>query len=121
MTTEQHELEAWLGDDHGLTSEQISDLLATANNIDERYPDPDDEAERQAALMVAYQLMLGQSDVVDEHARKLQRARGDESMALAGLRQAALSLIPDGQETESGFARRAGVDRMAVRTWLGKR
>lgn len=71
--------------------------------------------------IVAYQLMLGQGGVVDEQARKLQRARLDQGDALSGLRQAALTLIPSGADTEAGFARRAGVDRMTVRSWFGKR
>jgi hypothetical protein len=118
---ELHELQAWLGDDHGLNTEQLTELLATTRDIEVRYPDVDDEGERQAALVVAYQLLLGQTDVVDEMARKLHRARSDKSTALAGLRQAALMLIPAGEETQAGFARRANVDRMAVREWLGLR
>jgi hypothetical protein len=47
-------------------------------------------------------------------------ARTAEVAALAGLRQAARQLIPAGDRTEAGFAREASVDRMAVRSWLGK-
>lgn len=121
MATQRHEIEAWLGDDHGLTDQQIDDLTATADEIAARYPDPDDKAEREAALTVAYQLMAGDEGTVEELARELLAARLAEAQALAGLRQAALTLIPSNQETQAGFARRAGVDRMAVRGWFGQR
>jgi hypothetical protein len=119
MSMQRHEMEAWLGDDHGLTNDQIKDLMRVADDIAERYPDPDDQEEHDAALSVAHQIMTG-VDVVEDLAADLLRARLAQSKALAGLRQAASMLIPD-QETEAGFARRANVDRMAVRGWLGKR
>jgi hypothetical protein len=116
-----HELESWLGDDHGLDEDQLAELLDTANEIEDRYPDPDDQDERTAALTVAYRLAQGQDEVVDELAKERADARATESRALAGLRQAALTLIPSESRTEAGFAKQAGVDRMAVRSWLGKR
>lgn len=115
------ELEAWLGDNHELAEGQLAELLRLADEIHGRYPDPDDQAERDAALSTAYQLLLGNDEVIDELAQKRANARAAESHALAGLRQAALMLIPTESRTESGFARQAGVDRMAVRGWLGKR
>lgn len=117
--TERHEIEAWLGDDHGLTDDQIGSLVRTADEIAARYPEPDDADEREAALTVAYRVMV-EDDPVAELGDALLRARIAEARALAGLAQAAASLIP-GRETESGFADRAGVDRMTVRGWLGKR
>lgn len=121
MSTQRYEIEAWLGDNHGLTDEQVDNLVTTADDIASRYPDPDDADEREAALTVAYRLMAGDESVVDTLAAELAAARQVQVKALAGLRQAALDLIPEGCATEKGFARRAGVDRMAVRGWLGKR
>lgn len=115
------ELEAWLGDDHGLDEDQLAELLRAADEINGRYLDPDDQPERDSALSTAYQLMLGQDEVIEELAQKRADARAEESQALAGLRQAALMLIPNESRTEAGFAKQAGVDRMAVRSWLGKR
>lgn len=116
-----HELAAWLGDDHGLTDDQIDDLLARADEIEARYPDPDDREEAQAALTVAYRLMVEDSGVVvAELAATRTAARTAELAALAGLRQAATQLIPHGDRSEAGFAREGGVDRQAVRAWLGK-
>ena len=118
---QQHELEAWLGDDHGLDEDQIAELLRHADDIEERYPDPDDQEERDAALSTAYRLIRLEDEVIGELAQERSDARAAESRALAGLRQAALMLIPTESRTEAGFARQVGVDRMAVRSWLGKR
>lgn len=116
-----HEIEAWLGDDHGLTDEQVDDLAQAAEDIHQRYPDRDDDDEREAALIVAYRLLVENKDaVIDALADDLTRARVAESRALAGIRQAAIDNDVNGG-TEAGFARRSGVDRMAVRGWLGKR
>lgn len=118
---QQYELEAWLGNDHGLTDEQFADLLAQAEDIQGRYPDPDDQDVRDAALSTAHRLLLGQDDVLTELAKQRADARAAESQALAGLRQAALMLVPDGSRSEKGFAEQVGVDRQAVRKWLGKK
>jgi hypothetical protein len=121
---QRYELEAWLGDDHGLTAEQVTELLATAGDIEQRYPDPDDNDERQAALTTAYRLMTGYGQAIVDLNEQLMRARVEEARALAGIRQAALTLIrPGGRgiESEQGFALCVGVDRMTVRGWLGKR
>jgi hypothetical protein len=121
VTVQRHEIEAWLGDDHSLTDDQIDDLMREADEIAERYPDADDQDERDAALAAAYRIMVGEADsLVEELGRERLTARIAEAKALAGLRQAATMLVP-ASESESGFARRAGVDRMAVRGWLGKR
>ncbi|MFJ6559934.1 hypothetical protein ACIQMV_08635 [Streptomyces sp. NPDC091412] len=118
---QMHELEAWLGDDHGLTGEQLAELLAQADEIQERYPDPDNQPERDAALSTAYRILLVQDEVIGELAQQRADARAAELQALAGLRQAALMLISTGSRTEAGFAKQVGVDRMTVRNWLGKR
>lgn len=128
---QRYEVEAWLGDDHGLTGEQVDLLTATASEIGQRYPDPDDADEREAALTVAYRLMVEDPDsVVAELASMLTGARLVECRALAGLRQAAVDLIDpapirgrrdDSIRSQSGFAARAGLDRAGVIRWLGKR
>jgi hypothetical protein len=120
--TQRYEIEAWLGDNHGLTDDQIDELTRLAEELRERYPDPDDQEERDAALSAAHRIMVDMPDaVVEDLARELFAARMAEAKALAGLRQAAIMMVGWGTETEAGFARRAGVDRMAVRGWLGKR
>ena len=117
-----HELEAWLGDDHGLTSEQLDELLTEANEIEERYPDADDQAERDAALSAAYRLMVEPlEDVLADFSKQRADARAAESAASAALQQAAQSVIPDDQLSEAAFARTVGVDRMTVRKWTQDR
>ncbi len=117
---QQYELEAFLGDDHGLNEGQIAELLAKADEIEERCDaDPDEMGEE---LVAAYRLMReNPGDVVKELAERRLAAIVAEANALAGLRQAAIVLIERGDFTESGFSRAAGVDRMTVRKWLGKR
>jgi hypothetical protein len=116
----RYELEAWLGDDHGLTDDQVAELLEIASDLDERHPDYDNSEEREAALTVAYRLLSApyeSGELVKGLGRELLQARQAERNALAALRQAATMLT----ESEAGFARAAGIDRMTVRAWLGKR
>ena len=121
MSMQRYELEAWLGDDHNLTDDQIDDLLGTAAEINERFPDADDQAECDAALTAAYRVLTEDAGaVVTDLAAARSNARAAEVAALAGLQQTAVTLIERGDSTESGFARQANVDRMTVRKWLGK-
>ena len=126
---QRYELDAWLGDDHGLTEAQITGLLHAAEDIEARYPDPDDADDRETALTVAYRLLVeSPEDVVAELGADLSRARLAELRCRVAVRQAALSLVDPaagkgerGLSSEGGFATAVGVDRMAVRGWLGKR
>lgn len=116
-----YELEAWLGDNHGLNKDEMTDLLAQADEINERYPDDDDQPERDAALAAAYRLVTEPvEDVLADYSTQRATARAAESVAAAGLQQAARTLVSNGNLSEAGFARVAGVDRMTVRKWLGK-
>lgn len=118
---QRYEIEAWLGDDHGLTEEQFETFTQIAQDVEARYPGPDDADDAQEALTVAHRLLVDDSEVLDELHQELLAARVAESRVLAAIQQAAMQLIPSKQETEAGFARRVGVDRMTVRGWLGKR
>jgi hypothetical protein len=120
MGMQRYELEAWLGDDHGLTEDQIDELLRHADEIGERYPDPDDQDEAREALATAHRLIIGERNVVAQLATERTAAKAAELRALAGLQQAAIMETRNG-ESESGIARQAGVDRMTVRKWIGKR
>lgn len=128
--TQRYELEAWLGDDHGLTDEQITELMRVSDEIEQRYSEDGDEdrESREAALTVAYRLMVEDAEtVVRDLSAALWQARLAEARALAGLRQGALTLVKDpgkgarGIRTQQGYADRAGVTRMTVRDWLGLR
>lgn len=118
---QRHEILAWLGNDHGLTGEQLDEFTTAADEIEQQYPDPDDQDEAQAALIAAYRLLVeDQGAVVGELSAQLISARRAELLAVAGLKQAANQLIGAHVRTESGFAREVGVDRMTVRAWRGK-
>ena len=119
---QRYELDAWLGTDHGLTDEQIDELLTTAGDIEEQYPSEDDRDDRDAALTAAYRLMVETpEDLVADLAAERAAAKAAERKALVALRQVAVTRISNGDATEAGFAQQAGVVRMAVRKWLGKR
>jgi hypothetical protein len=116
------ELKAWLGDNHGLGEDELTELLDEANEIGERYPDPDDQPERDAALSAAYRLMTEPvEDVLADYGKQRSDARAAASAASAALQQAARTVVADGKLSEAGFSRVAGVDRMSVRKWLDKR
>lgn len=119
-TTDRTEILAWLGEAADeMTREQVDDLTRHAADIADHYgEDAFDEA--NSALITAHQIMTG-VDPVRDLAQQLTRARAEQAEALAGLRQAAIMQVGMGDETQAGFARRAGVDRMAVREWLGQR
>lgn len=128
MSMQRHEMEAWLGEYHGLTEEQITDLMRTADEIGERYPDRDDQEDRDAALYAAYELMLrAPADVITEQATLIEQGRTMQRRGLAGARQTVVTLEargeldPRGELNESSVARLLGVDRMTIRGWLGKR
>lgn len=140
--TQRHEIEAWLGDDHGLTDDQVTGLMEISDEIYARYCTPDEgvddpemveldlaqasEVERQEALTTAYRLMVEQpGEVVTQLGVALRSTRQQETRVMAALRQAARQLVATGGgqgiESQAGFARAAGVDRMTVRDWLGLR
>lgn len=139
MSTQQHEIEARLGEDHGLDDDQVTELARIADYLIDRYCTPDEECEdpeaaradlleltadeRDAALVTAYRLMRGEDSVVDELKVELQQVRRADARVKASLAQAARMVIQPGTrgaDSEAAFARRVGVNRMTVRDWLGK-
>lgn len=139
MPTQRYELESWLGDDHGLTDDQVTELMQIADDIYDRYVtvdpdafDPDQyqrdleqesETEREAALLVAYRLMV---EPAAEVVAELRAAREAGRVATIGLRQAATQLVDPyagkgarGLRSQAGYATAAGVDRSVVREWIG--
>lgn len=119
---QRYELEAWLGDNHGLDEKELTELLDQANEIEERYPDIDDQVERDAALSAAYRLKTEPvEDVLVDYGKRRSEARAAASAASAALQQAARIVVAPDKLSEAGFARVAQVDRMSVRKWLDKR
>lgn len=115
------DLMAWLGpaaDD--LTAEQVERVVEAARDIDERYPDPDEQAERDAALSATVQYLLGETTPEDA-ARALVDARRREQEAYVAALQVAVVAHRYGGVPKATAARRAGIDRMRLLTALGER
>lgn len=110
----------WLGPAaEDMTDEQIERFTRVWDHIEQRYPDPDDQDERDAALSAAVQYLLGDTTTT-QAGDELLRARQRAAEALAAARQVAVMAVEDGRP-EATTAREIGVDRMALRGWLGKR
>ncbi len=115
------DVQGWLDSPHGLAPQQADQL---AHQVATRLPGDTDRTARQAALDAGRRLMLGDATVVAELANQLAAARAADLHARAVLQQAALMMVEPGTRgarSEAAFARRAGVDRMTMRKWLGKR
>ncbi len=113
---------AWLGPAaEELTAEQTERIAAEASAINERYPDPDEQPERDAALSAAVQYLLGETTPEDA-GRELAGARQRTAEAFAASVQIATMLVADaGGKDKSGAARRTGIDRMSLLKALGER
>lgn len=130
---QKHDVEAWLGDNHNLDAFDVTELQRQADLIAARYPNPDDEHEREVALTAALEVVVDAGDpeaVVAGMGRDLAAARSQERAAWVRLGQAASMLVelpsmenpsPKGVRSQRGFAKAAGVDRMTVLKWLGLR
>lgn len=117
---DHHGMMAWLGpasDD--LTEEQIDRLVTESGRIGERYPDPDEQPERDAALSAAVQYLLGET-TIDDAGRLLTLARLEQERAMAAAKQIAAMASADGVP-DAEAARRASIDRMTLLKVLRKR
>ena len=115
-----HELMAWLGPAADtLTAEQTERVAAEARNIAERYPDPDEQPERDAALSAVVQYLLGETTAEDAN-RALIDARRREREAYVAAERIAVMMVRDGVPKATA-ARRAGIDRMSLLKALGER
>src|SRR5690606_42046674 len=95
---QDHELMAWLGpaaDD--LTPERIERISAEARRIAERWSDPDEQPERDAALSTVVQYLLGETTPEDA-GRALLDARRREREAYAAAETIAVMLVGDGSQ-----------------------
>jgi hypothetical protein len=129
MTTQRSEVEAWLGDGHGLDDKQVTKLKQLADGITKRYPD--DRGARETAWAVARELLVAETEAAEtEVVRQLGiarlEARQAEQDALVGLQQAALQLVDSGENrkargvrSKQGFAQYSGVARSRIQEWLG--
>lgn len=118
--TATDDLMAWLGpaiDD--MTAEQTERVAAEARRIGERYPDPDEQPDREAALTAVVQYLLGETTPEDV-SRALTEARRRAHEAYVAAEQVAVMLVGDGTP-KAVAARQAGIDRMSLLKALGER
>ncbi|WP_341719916.1 hypothetical protein QQG74_09520 [Micromonospora sp. FIMYZ51] len=116
-----NELMAWLGPAAAeLTAEQIDQVADAARDIDTRYPHPDEQPERDAALSATVQYLLGETTPEDAD-RALIEARRREREAYVAALQVAVMAHRVGGVPKATAARRAGVDRMRLLKALGER
>lgn len=116
-----HGLMAWLGPAVGeLTAEQIERIADEARDIDDRYPDPDEQPERDAALSATVQYLLGETTPEDAN-RALIEARRREREAYVAAVQVAVMMVRDGAMQKAPAARAVGIDRMSLLKALGER
>jgi hypothetical protein len=107
MTMQRHELDAWLGPD-GWTDEQRGKIAEDFGTWERQHPDADqDEA---AAMLTA---------IAQHHDGTLKIPNLAEVRREA--KAAVVVSVTVGGMSEAEAARAAGVDRMSVRKWLGKR
>lgn len=114
------ELMAYLGPAAGdLSEEQLADIQAAAKEIGARYPHPDDQDKRDAALSVT--VMHAAGDVtLDDACGDLRSARAEERRAYAAALQLAVLAVKSGMP-KAVAARGAGIDRMSLLAALGER
>lgn len=116
---------AWLGlgdatiwPDGDPTGDQLARFYAAATVIEARWPDPDDQHERDAALSAALGIITGE-DSVEAIGRRATEAQGALLHARAEQVGAALA-ASDTYPSEQALADALGVTRMTIRSWLGK-
>lgn len=121
-----NEVADWLGHAASeITPEQLERLADMSRDIDQRYLDPDEQGERDAALSAALQHLLGETTAEDA-ARTLIDARTAADRAYAAALQHAVMLVRDREAAgerpnKLGAAKAAGVDRMSLLKALGER
>lgn len=114
----RHSLDAWLGAD--LTDDQIERLEHEADLIDLRYPEPDEQSERDAALSAAVQYVLGETTPADA-GDALNAARRHLAAAMAASKQIGSMAVRDGSMKKAPAAVAVAIDRMTLLTVLGDR
>lgn len=129
MDYDMNALMVWLGPAADeLTAEQIERVAEADRDIQERYPDEDDEPVREAALSATVQYLLGDTSA-EEAKRELAEARGRERRAYVHALQVAVMMVREARATgvgerlvdKKGKAEACGIDRMGLLRALGER
>lgn len=112
---------AWLGPAADtITPDQLDQLAEAARDIDQRYPDEDEQLERDAALSATLQYLLHETTPADA-SRTLIDARLAERRAYIAALQIAVMHHRVGGVDKTNAAREAGIDRMRLLKALGER
>jgi hypothetical protein len=119
--TNVDDLTAWLGPAADqLTAEQREAFDAAAADIAQRYPHPDEQAERDAALSATVQYLLGETSAHDA-ARTLVAARAEERRAFVHAEQVGVLLVRLERSQKAPAAEAVGISRGALLKALGER
>lgn len=117
MTT--HAMTVWLGPAAEEMTDDHRDRFARIwGEVQDRYPDRDDDGLRDAVLSAAVQYLLGEC-TLDTAAAGLASARAAVHEHLETAKQVALMAIEDGM-TEKDAAKRIGLNRLTLRRAAGK-
>jgi len=118
--TARADAEQWLADHEiQIAAAELRRFVQVWTDLARRYPDSEDAAVRDAALHAAVRYIGGYLTPADV-GKTLAKARAKADEAMAAARQVAVMAVDDGAP-EATTARDVGVDRMALRKWLGKR
>lgn len=108
-----------------LTDADVKKLVTAGRSIRQQYPQAPELA--AAAFEMAFRLLTEDPEaVVDVYRGALESLRVDEARLVAGLRQAAVTLLApatpggraaDGLAGQTGFAVASGIDRGTVHRW----
>lgn len=110
--------------DSRLTPDQVERLARITDEINQRYPKPEHQGERAAALAAAIGVLTGEDGLVERLADERRRAVATVAAKSAALRVVARMTVQvggRGQHSANGehaFAVRAGVNRGTVREWM---
>jgi hypothetical protein len=124
---DRDEVLAWLGDDHGMSEEEVAELVRVAGDVAAWYPGKDWAAEREAAMEVAHQVLTSTKEVnlvgvAAEQQSATQAAQvaaaRDYSVARAALRQAVRSTAARWGTPAEQLAELSGEPLTVIRTWL---
>lgn len=111
----------WLGPAaEQLTAEQIEIVREAAADVQQRYPDVDEQPERDAALSATVQLLLGDTSAHDA-SRTLIAARAEERRAYVHAEQVGVLLHRTQGVPKATAAEAVGISRMSLLKALGER
>lgn len=116
MRADDDAIDDWL--DGVLTGEDRERFIPIWDDVAARYPDPDQQDERNAALSAAVRYLLGEVFPAD-FGREMGRINSALCEAKAAARAVALLAVDDGV-SEISLHRELGVTRRTLRLWLGK-